>query len=82
MRKKYRTLMSIEYAFVTAILAAFAVLSVAGFLLGFQMDQWTEWQGVLVGSVATLAAFTGAALGLRISFAQRMKLRHHAHYRS
>jgi hypothetical protein len=77
MRKKYRTLMSIEYAFVTAIIAAFTVLGVAGFLLGFQMGQWTEWQGVLVGSVATIAAFIGAALGLRVSFAQRMKLRHH-----
>jgi hypothetical protein len=70
--------MSIEYAFVTAIIAAFSVLGVACFVFGFQMEQWTEWQGVLVGSVVTMAAFIGAALGLRISFAQRMKLRHHS----
>ncbi|HSE26161.1 MAG TPA: hypothetical protein VLB68_31115 [Pyrinomonadaceae bacterium] len=81
MRKRYRTLMSIEYAFVTSIIATFAVLSFAGFFFGFQLSQWTEWQGVLVGSAATIAGVFGAGLGLRMSFAQRMKLRHHPHHR-
>jgi uncharacterized membrane protein YdjX (TVP38/TMEM64 family) len=73
--------MSIEYAFVTAIIAAFSVLGVAGFVFGFQMGQWTEWQGVLVGSIVTIAGVIGAGLGLRMSFAERMKLRHHSHHR-
>lgn len=79
MRKRYRTLMSIEYAFVTAIIAAFSVLGLAGLVFGFQMGQWTEWQGVLVGSIATIAAVIGAGLGLRMSFAERM--RDHSHHR-
>ena len=82
MRKRYRTLLSIEYAFVTAIIAAFSVVGIAGFIFGFQLGRWTEWQGVLVGSVATIAAVIGAALGLRISFAHRMKLRHRLNHKS
>lgn len=81
MRKRYRTFMSIEYAFVAAIIATFSVLAAAGLVIGFQMGQWTEWQGVLVGSIATIAGVIGAGLGLRMSFAERMKLRHHSHHR-
>lgn len=81
MRKRYRTLMSIEYAFVTALIATFFVLGVAGLVIGFQMGEWTEWQGVLVGSIATIAGVIGAGFGLRMSFAERMKLRHHSHHR-
>jgi len=82
MRKRYRTLMSIEYAFVTSIIASFSVVGIAGFVFGFQLGQWTEWQGILVGSIATIAGVIGAGLGLRMSFAQRMRLRHHSHHRS
>lgn len=82
MRKRYRTLMSIEYAFVTSIIASFSVLSIAGFFLGFQPSQWTEWQGILVGSIVTIAGVIGAGLGLRISFEERLKVRHHSHHRS
>lgn len=81
MRKRYRTFMSIEYAFVTAIIATFSVLAAAGFVIGFQMGQWTEWQGVFVGSIATIAGVIGAGLGLRMSFAERMRQRHHSHHR-
>ena len=73
--------MSIEYAFVTALIATFFVLGVAGLVIGFQMGEWTEWQGVLVGSIATIAGVIGAGFGLRMSFAERMKLRHHSHHR-
>jgi uncharacterized membrane protein YdjX (TVP38/TMEM64 family) len=82
MRKRYRTLMSIEYAFVTSIIASFSVVGIAGFLFGFQLGQWTEWQGILVGSTATIAGVIGAGFGLRMPIAQRMKLRHHSHLRS
>jgi len=81
MRKFQRTLMSIEYAFVTSILASFSVVGIAGFVLGFQVSQWTEWQGIVVGSIATIAGVIGAGLGLRISVAERMRMRHHSHHR-
>jgi len=82
MRKRYRTLMSIEFAFVTSIIAAFSVVGIAGLLFGFQLGQWTEWQGILVGSAATIAGVTGAGLGLRMSFEERLKQRRHSHHRS
>lgn len=82
MRKRYRTLMSIEYAFVTSIIASFSVLSIAGFFFGFQLGQWTEWQGILVGSIATIAGVIGAGLGLRLSFEERLRVRHHSHHKS
>lgn len=81
MRKRYRTLMSIEYSFVTAIIASFSALGIAGLVFGFQMGHWTEWQGIIVGAAATIAGFIGAGLGLRMSFAQRMNIRHHSHHR-
>lgn len=81
MRKRYRTLMTIEYSLVMAIIASFVVVSIAGLLLGFQLGQWTEWQGIVVGSIATLAGVVGAGVGLQMSFAQRMKMRHHRHLR-
>jgi hypothetical protein len=74
--------MSIEYAFVTAIIASFSVLTIAGFFFGFHLGQWTEWQGILVGSIATIAGVIGAGLGLRISFEERLNIRHHSHHRS
>ena len=80
MRKRYRTLMSIEYSFVTAIIALFSALGIAGLVFGFQMGQWTEWQGIIAGVAATIAGFIGAGLGLRISFAERMRVRHHWHH--
>ena len=82
MRKRYRTFISIEYAFVTSIIASFSVVGIAGFLFGFQLGQWTEWQGILVGATATIAGVIGAWFGLRMSFAERMNLRHHSHHRS
>jgi len=77
MRKRYRTWMSIEYAFVTAIIATFSAIGIGGLFFGFQMGQWTEWQGILVGAAATIAGFIGAGVGLCLSFEERMNLRHH-----
>ena len=82
MRKGYRTLISIEYSFAASIIAVFSVVGIAAFVFGFQISRWTEWQGVLVGSLATIAAFIGAALGLQLSFARRMKLRHQLNHKS
>lgn len=72
MQKRYRTLTAIEYAFVVSVLASFIVLTVAGLLFGFQLSQWTEWQGVLVGLTATIAGVVGAFIGLRIALNQRL----------
>ena len=67
MRQSYRTLTAIEYAFVVSLLASFGVLSAGGFLFGFQISQWIEWQGILVGVIATIAGVVGAIVGLRIA---------------
>lgn len=67
MRKRYRTLTAIEYAFVVSLIASFTVLGVAGFMFGFQLRQWAEWQGILVGVTATIAGVAGAVFGLRIA---------------
>lgn len=67
MKKRYRMLTAIEYAFVISLTASFSVLGVAGLLFGFQISQWTEWQGVLVGLTATIAGGIGAFVGLRIA---------------
>ena len=80
MRKRYRTLMSIEYSFVMAIIASVSALGIAGLVFGFQMGEWTEWQGIIAGAAATIAGFIGAGLGLRMSFAERMRVRHHSHH--
>jgi hypothetical protein len=77
MRKRFRTLMSIEFAFVTATIATFGAIGIGGLFFGFQMGKWTEWQGILVGAAATVAGLTGAALGLRLSFEERMRNRLH-----
>lgn len=80
MKKRYRTLTAIEYAFVVSLMASFAVLGVAGLLFGFQVNQWSEWQGVLVGLAATFVGIVGIFLGLRIALNQRfMNLKNHGH---
>lgn len=73
MRKRYRTLTSIEYAFVVSLIASFSVLGVAGFMFGFQLGQWAEWQGILVGVTATIAGVVGAVFGLRMASEMTIK---------
>lgn len=80
MKKRYRTLTAIEYAVVVSFMASFSVLGVAGLLFGFQISQWTEWQGVLVGLTATIAGVVGVFVGLRIALNERlMNLKNHGH---
>ena len=52
MRKPYRTLAAIEYAFVCSMIASFSVVVVAGFFFGFELSQWFEGQGRLVGVIS------------------------------
>ena len=70
MRKRYRTLTAIEYSFVASIIASFSVVGLAGFLFGFQLSQWAEWEGILVGVTALIAGVIGAVFGLRMSLNQ------------
>ena len=60
MRKPYRTLAAIEYAFVCSMIASFSVVVVAGLFFGFELSQWSEGQGRLVGVTATIAGVVGA----------------------
>ena len=64
MRKQNRMLEAIKYAFVGSMIASFGVLAVAGLFFGFQFSQWSEWQGVLVGMIGTIAGVAGALFGL------------------
>ena len=67
MRKPYRTLAAIEYAFVCSMIASFSVMVVAGFFFGFEFSQWSEGQGRLVGVTATIAGVVGAIFGVRMA---------------
>jgi hypothetical protein len=78
MKKWYRTLTAVEYAFVVSVMASFIVLGVAGLLFGFQISQWSQWEGVWVGLSATISGVIGAFVGLRIALNQRlMNLKNH-----
>lgn len=65
MTESLRILKAIEYAFVAAVVASLLVLVIAAFVFGFHFALWQEWQGRVVGVVATIAAVAAAALGVR-----------------
>ena len=67
MRKRHRTLSAIEYALAVSLVASFSVVGVGGLLFGFQVGQWAEWQGILVGVTGTIAGVIGAAFGVRLA---------------
>lgn len=80
MRKRARTVTAIEYAFVVSLIASFSVVGIGGLVFGFQMGQWTEWQGVLIGMCATVAGVVGVFVGLRMALNERlMNLKQHGH---
>lgn len=70
LRKRYRRLTAIEYAFAVSLLASFGTVGVGGLLFGFQPSQWAEWQGILIGVIATIAGVAGAVAGVRMAFAR------------
>jgi len=67
MRKSYRRLAAIAYAFVCSMIASFSVVVVAVIFFGFEFSQWTERQGGLVGVTALIAGVVGAAFGVRMA---------------
>ena len=64
MRKRYRKLAAIKYAFVCSMIASFSVVAVAGVFFGFHLSQWSEWQGGLVGITGSIAGVAGALFGV------------------
>jgi hypothetical protein len=43
------------------------VLLVGMCVFGFQLVEWAEWQGRIVGLVATIAGVAGAVIGVQIA---------------
>lgn len=81
MRKVYRTLSAIEYAFVCSMIASFSVVGVAGLFFGFQLGQWSEWQGTLVGVTVFIAGLVGAVFGVRMALdTERLNLKHRTNH--
>ena len=64
MRKGLRMFTAIEFAFVASIVAGFGALGIAGLVFGFQISQWSEWEGVVAGMAVTATAVLGAVFGL------------------
>ena len=64
MRKQYEKLEAIKYAFVCSMTASLGVVAVAGLFFGFQVSQWSEWQGGLVGVTGSIAGVAGALFGV------------------
>ena len=65
MNKPSKALRAVGYSLMIAMAALLCALFAGGVLFGFQFARWTEWQGRVVGVSVTLAAFVGAAVGLR-----------------
>jgi hypothetical protein len=55
----------VGYSFGTAIAASLGVLVVGACVFGFNLAEWTELEGGIVGLLGTIAGVAGAAIGLR-----------------
>jgi uncharacterized membrane protein YraQ (UPF0718 family) len=64
MSKSSGVLKAIGYAFGASVAASLGVLLVGVCLLGFQLALWAEWEGRIVGLVATVAGVAGAVVGM------------------
>ncbi len=53
----------VGYPLAGALLASLGVLLVALFIFGFQVSEWAEWEGRIVGIAATTLAVVGAGVG-------------------
>lgn len=73
MSKSPHVLKVIGYAFGVSIGASLAVLLAGAGVFGLQLDQWTEWEGRLVGAVGTIAAIVGAVVGLWLALRAQRK---------
>jgi hypothetical protein len=55
------------YAFSAAIIASCGVLLAGACVFGFEFARWEEWEGRVVGAVATTAGVGGAIVGLLLA---------------
>ena len=53
----------VGYPLAGAVVASLSVLVLALFIFGFQVSEWTEWAGRIVGIVATMASVVAAGVG-------------------
>ena len=53
----------IGYPFAGALLASINILVLALFVFGFDMSEWAEWEGRIVGIVGTVLAVAAAGVG-------------------
>jgi len=58
----------IGYSFGAAVAVSLVVLFIGMVLFGFQLAQWAEWEGRIVGVAGTVAGVAGAIVGLSIAF--------------
>jgi len=57
----------IGWPFGAAMAASIVVLLLGMCVFGFRLSKWNEWQGGIVGVLATLAAVAAAVYGVRIA---------------
>jgi hypothetical protein len=67
MNKPSGILKRIGYTFGASIAASLIVLLIGMFVFGFQIAEWPEWQGRIVGVVVTIAGVVAAVVGLQIA---------------
>jgi hypothetical protein len=67
MNKCSAVLKAIGYAFGASVAGSLGVLLVGMCVFGFQLVEWAEWQGRIVGLVATIAGVAGAVIGVKIA---------------
>jgi hypothetical protein len=66
-------LKAIGYAAGVSVAASLGVLLAGACVFGFQLAQWAEWQGRLVGVVGMIAGVAGAVVGLRMALRAERK---------
>lgn len=70
------TLKMIRYPVGIALGASLVVLAVGLCAFGFQLSQWAEWEGGIVGIAGTIAGVAGAAVGFKIALrAERREIK-------
>lgn len=57
----------IAFATIGAVIGSFAALAAGAALFGLDFNDWTEWQGRIVGGAGTVAGVVGAMIGLKMA---------------
>jgi hypothetical protein len=73
MNESSTTWKAYAYAFSAAIIASCGVLLAGACVFGFELARWEEWEGRVVGFVATAAGVAGAIVGLSLALRGQAK---------